>query len=97
MWLQLEQEKSELAQELHDTVLQEQIHVIRLLEGAWRDETEGNAIVQSIHEQLIDINKQLRLYCEKLKPPLLHTLGLQAALNKLFRETAEKSRFHTYT
>ncbi|MGM9946050.1 MAG: ATP-binding protein [Lysinibacillus sp.] len=93
VWLQLEQEKSELAQELHDTVLQEQIHVIRLLEGAWRDETKGNSVVQSIHEQLIDINKQLRLYCEKLKPPLLDTLGLQAALNKLFRETAKKADF----
>ena len=93
VWLQLEQEKSELAQELHDTVLQEQIHVIRLLEGAWRDETEGNVIVQSIHEQLIDINKQLRLYCEKLKPPLLDTLGLQASLNKLLRETAKKADF----
>lgn len=93
VWLQLEQEKSELAQELHDTVLQEQIHVIRLLEGAWRDEKEGNAIVQSIHEQLININKQLRSYCEKLKPPLLDTLGLKAALNKLFRETEKKADF----
>lgn len=49
--------------------------------------------ILQIHQQLITINVQLRLYCEQLKPPLLQTLGLEAALTKLFNQTEQRAHF----
>ena len=40
-------------------------------------------MVTSLHD--------LRAYCENLKPPLLDTLGLNAALEKLIRKVIERA------
>lgn len=95
VWMQLEEEKHQLAQELHDTILQEQIFLIREVNSFLYDKKHAFIPheISDLNQQLIDINTQLRSYCEKLKPPLLDTLGLNAALNKLFMQTKQRAEF----
>lgn len=89
IWMQLENEKSQLAQELHDTILQQQLYLIRELDVAQVD----MQLIKRHREHLIELNTDLRQYCEQLKPPLLDKQGLHAALNKLFIEVEERAEF----
>ncbi|MEC1180256.1 hypothetical protein P9B03_17270 [Metasolibacillus meyeri] len=89
VWLQLENEKSQLAQELHDTILQQQLYLIRELDVVQVD----RSFIKQHREYLIKLNADLRWYCEQLKPPLLEKQGLQVALNKLFIEVEEQGDF----
>ncbi|SOC36470.1 sensor histidine kinase [Ureibacillus acetophenoni] len=93
--LKLEEEKTHLAQDLHDTVLQEQIFLIREMDSILNETNVETlqAKITDFHHQLVSINHQLRAYCEILKPPLLDTLGLNAALNKLFMQTKKRANF----
>ncbi len=95
IWMKLETEKNVLAQELHDTILQDQIFLIREMDSIINE--HNGALLQTkmvdLRYQLISINHQLRAYCEALKPPLLDTLGLTAALNKLFMQTRKRASF----
>lgn len=84
-WQIVEREKRQLAQELHDTILQEQLQLARLL-----DMNASNTIIR---EQLLDINFELREFCETLHPPLLHAVGLEAALQKLVQSTKLRANF----
>ena len=89
VWLNLENEKSQLAQELHDTILQQQLYLIREL-----DVTQINQqLVKRQRDYLIQLNADLRQYCEQLKPPLLDKQGLNTALNKLFTEIERQANF----
>ncbi|MFB7156583.1 sensor histidine kinase [Lysinibacillus sp. NPDC056232] len=95
LWLRFEEEKYQLAQELHDTNLQEQLHIARevdVLVNA-KDTTEIQQKLENIHQQMITSLHDLRAYCENLKPPLLDTLGLNAALEKLIRKVIERASF----
>ncbi|MCS1395047.1 hypothetical protein J2D69_22400 [Lysinibacillus sphaericus] len=95
VWIKLENEKYQLAQELHDTILQEQIHLIREIDK-FQDkqvQKEIQQLIQQHRENLVELNHQLRYYCGKLKPPLLEKQGLKAALNKLFAETDQRADF----
>ena len=85
LWQQLEEDKRLLAQELHDTVLQEQIHIIRKLENV------DTPFVNEQRIQLMKTNQVLRHYCEQLKPPLLHEKGLTIALTRLCENIEEKT------
>lgn len=89
VWLQLENEKSQLAQELHDTILQQQLYLIRELDVTQVDEQ----LVKRQRDYLIQLNADLRQYCEQLKPPLLDKQGLNAALSKLFVEIERQANF----
>ncbi|WP_342558177.1 ATP-binding protein [Metasolibacillus sp. FSL K6-0083] len=89
IWLQLENEKSQLAQELHDTILQQQLYLIRELDVAQIDKQ----LIKRQREYLIQLNVDLRHYCEQLKPPLLEKQGLRVALNKLFAEIERQANF----
>ncbi|WP_153062629.1 sensor histidine kinase [Metasolibacillus meyeri] len=89
VWLQLENEKSQLAQELHDTILQQQLYLIRELDVVQVD----RSFIKQHREFLVRLNADLRQYCEQLKPPLLEKQGLQVALNKLFVEVEERGDF----
>lgn len=97
--LKLEDEKTHLAQDLHDTVLQEQIFLIREMDNILHETNVESlqAKITDFHHQLVTINYQLRTYCEILKPPLLDTLGLNAALNKLFMQTKKRADFTLIT
>jgi len=93
LWNIIEKEKSILAQELHDTILQEQLHLAREL-----DVLAGTSIIKKekvldIREQLLNATKDLREYCENLSPPLLDTFGLQMALKKLIQKVKIRADF----
>ena len=95
LWLRFEEEKYQLAQELHDTNLQEQLHIARevdVLVNA-KDTAETQEKLAKIHKQMVASLHELRSYCENLKPPLLDTLGLNAALEKLIRKVQERANF----
>lgn len=86
LWNIIEKEKSILAQELHDTILQEQLHLARELDVLAGAPTIKRDKVRDIREQLLNATKDLREYCENLSPPLLDTFGLQIALKKLVQK-----------
>ena len=95
LWLRFEEEKYQLAQELHDTNLQEQLHIAREVDVLIheKDATAIQAKLGNIHEQMIASLHELRTYCENLKPPLLDTLGLNAALEKLIQKVYKRADF----
>lgn len=95
LWLRFEEEKYQLAQELHDTILQEQLHIARemdVLIHAKDTEAIPSQLVK-VHEQMVTSLNDLRGYCENLKPPLLDTLGLNAALEKLIQKIHKRADF----
>ncbi|MGE7093143.1 ATP-binding protein [Lysinibacillus sp. NPDC048646] len=95
LWFRFEEEKYQLAQELHDTNLQEQLHIAREVNALIHE--KNTMVIQSklakIHEQMIASLQDLRIYCENLKPPLLDTLGLNAALEKLIQKIHKRADF----
>ncbi|MGE7928260.1 ATP-binding protein [Lysinibacillus xylanilyticus] len=95
LWLRFEQEKYQLAQELHDTVLQEQLHIAREMDVFIHTKrtTDIHMNLTKIHDHMIASLNDLRGYCENLKPPLLDTLGLNAALEKFIQKVHKRADF----
>ncbi|MGE7911693.1 ATP-binding protein [Lysinibacillus xylanilyticus] len=95
LWLRFEQEKYQLAQELHDTVLQEQLHIAREMDvfNHAKRTTDIRMNLTKIHDHMIASLNDLRGYCENLKPPLLDTLGLNAALEKFIQKVHKRADF----
>ncbi|MDM5249097.1 ATP-binding protein [Lysinibacillus sp. G4S2] len=95
LWLRFEEEKYQLAQELHDTILQEQLHIARemdvFIHAKKKADIQSN--LTKIHDHMITSVNDLRGYCENLKPPLLDTLGLNAALEKLIQKIHKRADF----
>ncbi|MFJ6209934.1 ATP-binding protein [Lysinibacillus sp. NPDC092081] len=95
LWLRFEKEKYQFAQELHDTILQEQLHIARemdiFIHAKKTTNIHGN--LAKIHDQMIASLNDLRGYCENLKPPLLDTLGLNAALEKFIQKVHKRADF----
>ncbi|MFJ7736620.1 sensor histidine kinase [Lysinibacillus sp. NPDC097287] len=93
LWNIIEKEKTILAQELHDTILQEQLHLARELDVLASNPIIKKERVLEIREQLLDASHDLREYCENLSPPLLDTFGLQVALKKLIQKVKIRANF----
>ena len=93
LWNIIEKEKTILAQELHDTTLQEQLHLARELDVLATSSIIRKERVLEIREQLLDASQDLREYCENLSPPLLDTFGLQVALKKLVQKVKIRADF----
>jgi len=95
LWLRFEQEKYQLAQELHDTILQEQLHIAREMHEVIHAKKTTNiqTSLSKVHDHMIASLTDLRGYCENLKPPLLDTLGLNAALEKLIQKFHRRAEF----
>ncbi|MGE7114409.1 sensor histidine kinase [Lysinibacillus sp. NPDC047702] len=95
LWLRFEQEKYQLAQELHDTILQEQLHIAREMYEVIHAKKTTNiqTNLSKVHDHMIASLTDLRGYCENLKPPLLDTLGLNAALKKLIQKFHKRADF----
>lgn len=95
LWLRFEEEKSQIAQELHDTNLQEQLHLAREIDLLTNSELTDETKLQlkNIHKQMISTINDLRTYCEDLKPPLLNTFGLNTALGQLIQKVKERADF----
>ncbi len=95
LWLRFEEEKYRLAQELHDTVLQEQLHIAREMDVCihTKNSADSQLKLSKVHDHMIASLNDLRGYCENLKPPLLDTLGLNAALEKLIQKIHKRANF----
>lgn len=95
LWLRFEEEKYQLAQELHDTILQEQLHIAREMDVCIHASKKADiqSSLTKIHNHMIASVNDLRGYCENLKPPLLDTLGLNAALEKLIQKIHKRADF----
>ncbi|WP_195891684.1 sensor histidine kinase [Bacillus ndiopicus] len=95
VWLKVEQEKYYVAQELHDTVLQNLTHLTREMSLLVEDDTAIS--IQGLYQQMQNNVQDLRTYCETLKPPVLNKLGLTAALSQLAQQVSSKASFKLYT
>ncbi|WP_246027924.1 sensor histidine kinase [Paenibacillus xylaniclasticus] len=82
-----EQERRKLANDLHDSALQDQLVWYRKLEAIVNDEAEMTANIRSklheISEGLLDVIHQIRETCNELRPPFLKEKGIIEAINNL--------------
>ncbi|WP_223067943.1 sensor histidine kinase [Paenibacillus caui] len=82
-----EKERKHLSQDLHDSVLQEQIILYRKLELVQYSEAASAELkqeLQDIGEGMLDIIHQIRMTCNELRPPFLKEWGLNQALEALY-------------
>ncbi|MBS2970329.1 histidine kinase [Metabacillus sp. KIGAM252] len=92
-----EKQRSNLAKDLHDSVLQDLISLKRQCEVAL---VELEAAPADLKDQLEDMNENMtkiikttRETCQELRPQLLYDLGLVKALNKLVTQYKEIADF----
>ena len=93
-----EKERTNLASDIHDGVLQDQIRLSRKFESYnARVQDEGmKKILNEIQEELLDHIYTIRETCNNLRPPFLYELGLQQALLNLFKQINLKATFFFY-
>ena len=88
--LMLESERRRISRDLHDEPLQKLV----LLQRALRDSTPGPYRSREALLALVDqAAGDLRGICERLRPPVLDDLGLEAALRWLAKETQRGAPF----
>lgn len=83
-----EQERAELARELHDGVIQDLIGLRYRLEDL--QERRGDNDLAYVHTRVGVLVDELRRLCSDLRPPALDQLGLAAALRALARQVSER-------
>ncbi|MGF7045890.1 PAS domain S-box-containing protein [Paenibacillus sp. DS2015] len=91
-----ENERKHLAQDLHDSALQEQIIWYRKLDLLLTDRSINGALKEQlgqISEGLLDVVYQLRITCNELRPPMLIRDGLISSLEALFEFTQLRSDY----
>ncbi|WP_246246142.1 sensor histidine kinase [Paenibacillus lemnae] len=91
-----EKERRNLAQDLHDAALQEQIVWYRKLDevissAGLSDSVEAE--LEQIKQGLLDVMYQIRITCNELRPPLLKELGIEKSLEELFAFTQLRSDY----
>jgi two-component system sensor histidine kinase ComP len=94
-----EKERRNLAADLHDSALQEQILWYRRLEELSNDSRLSGDLLEEvvrIKEGLLDVIHEIRETCNELRPPFLKELGLVRALENLF-EYAQLRTDYTVT
>ncbi|MGM7722578.1 histidine kinase [Metabacillus sp. Hm71] len=88
-----EKQRSNLAKDLHDSVLQDLVSLKRqcelVLTGIDVDSTELKKQLQEMNSNMTKIIKTTRETCQELRPQLLYDLGLVKALNKLVMQYQE--------
>lgn len=90
-----EKQRSNLAKDLHDSVLQDLVSLKRQCELALaeaNDERLKNQL-QNMNSSMTRIIKTTRETCQELRPQLLYDLGLVKALNKLVAQYQEIVNF----
>ncbi|MBJ6721673.1 histidine kinase [Bacillus sp. PR5] len=93
-----EKERTNLASDIHDGVLQDQIRLSRKFESyneCIQDE-EMKKILNEIEDELLDHIYTIRETCNNLRPPFLYELGLKQALINLFKQINLKATFFFY-
>ncbi|OAB40135.1 PAS domain S-box protein [Paenibacillus glacialis] len=94
-----ENERKRLAQDLHDSALQEQIIWYRKLDLLLMDKSITGVLREQlgqITEGLLDVIYQLRIMCNELRPPMLIRDGLVSSLEALFDFTQLRSNYGIY-
>lgn len=93
-----EEERTRIAQDLHDEPLQLLVQLARTLEAlATSDAMGAGALAQRLEgarDQTIDVASRLRSVMAGLRPPALQQLGLVAALRGLFADIADTAFVH---
>ncbi|MEC1546585.1 two-component system sensor histidine kinase ComP [Bacillus halotolerans] len=97
-----EKQRSGLARDLHDSVLQDLISLKRQCElflaefkkddDPCREEVQDKLV--QMNEQMSDVISMTRETCHELRPQLLYDLGLVKALSKLVAQQQERVPFH---
>jgi signal transduction histidine kinase len=80
-----EQERTRIAGELHDGVMQEMLAVTMMLGTAKRripDDAEGKATIDKAQQKLIQLGADLRQLSHELHPPMLQEAGLPGAVRE---------------
>nr|WP_246861379.1 ATP-binding protein [Bacillus cytotoxicus] len=93
-----EKERANLASDIHDGVLQDQIRLVRKFESYNKHikDEEMKHILHEIKEQLLDHIYMTRETCNHLRPPFLYELGIKQALLNLFKQINLKATFFFY-
>lgn len=94
-----ENERKRLAQDLHDTALQEQIIWYRKLDLLLKDRLiigGDEKQLRQITEGLLDVIYQLRITCNELRPPMLIKDGLASSLETLFDLTQLRANYRIH-
>ncbi|KYC72432.1 hypothetical protein B4092_3562 [Bacillus licheniformis] len=93
-----EKQRSDLARDLHDSVLQDMISLKHQSEMFLADFEKDKVCTNQIRQRLINMNEQMsaviqttRETCQELRPQLLYDLGLVKALSKLAAQHQESS------
>ncbi|MCC9023744.1 sensor histidine kinase [Bacillus nakamurai] len=96
-----EKQRSDLARDLHDSVLQDLISLKRqcelFLADFKKEEPCQNEVKDKLHqmnEQMSDVILMTRETCHELRPQLLYDLGLVKAVSKLAAQQQERAPFH---
>ncbi|MER0465830.1 two-component system sensor histidine kinase ComP [Bacillus cabrialesii subsp. cabrialesii] len=97
-----EKQRSGLARDLHDSVLQDLISLKRQCELFLADfKKDDNPCREDVQDKLVQMNEQMsdvismtRETCHELRPQLLYDLGLVKALSKLVAQQQERVPFH---
>ncbi|MGM0875518.1 MAG: histidine kinase [Bacillota bacterium] len=88
-----EKQRSNLAKDLHDSVLQDLVSLKRQCElalaGVDIESTQLKNQLQEMNSSMTRIIKTTRETCQELRPQLLYDLGLVKALNKLVMQYQE--------
>ncbi|WP_338788583.1 histidine kinase [Metabacillus sp. FJAT-53654] len=88
-----EKQRSNLAKDLHDSVLQDLVSLKRQCELALSEvDVESTDLINKLHDMntnMTKIIKTTRETCQELRPQLLYDLGLVKALNKLVMQYEE--------
>ncbi|WP_458122353.1 PAS domain S-box protein [Paenibacillus sp. Z6-24] len=91
-----ENERKNLAQDLHDAALQEQIIWYRRLENLQYSSEIPEEIkegIRQISDGLLDVIHQIRMTCNELRPPFLKEWGINQALESLYEQVQLRSDY----
>ncbi|HEY2493270.1 MAG TPA: PAS domain S-box protein [Paenibacillus sp.] len=91
-----ENERKHLAQDLHDSALQEQIIWYRKLDFLLIDRSIAGELreqLEQITEGLLNVIHQIRITCNELRPPMIIKGGLTSSLETLFDFTQLRTNY----
>ncbi|KGX93616.1 hypothetical protein N781_10345 [Pontibacillus halophilus JSM 076056 = DSM 19796] len=92
-----EHQRQQIAIDLHDSVLQEQLYLFRQMDDFinQKSDMEEDTKDKLIHfrEQMLDNIHLIRETCNELRPPFLEEMGLVASLENLIQQYQLRSNF----
>lgn len=91
-----ENERRNLAADLHDSALQDQLIWYRKLEAITMDHPmtqKLGAELEEVKEGLLDVIHQIRETCNELRPPLLKEMGVVEAVESIIEHTQMRVNF----